>query len=341
VTALVSSDGLQLSSRRFREARQGDWERLETLIGQIERGRAGQLDDEDLFELPVLYRATLSSLSVARETSLDADLVSYLEALSTRAYFILYGVHAPLSKRIVNFFAYEWPASVRAIWRETWVSVALMVAGAIAAYLLVRSDAGWFYAIIPGELAAGRDPSAGREQLRAALYSGGERGGLAVFATSLFTHNSQVAIMSFALGFAFAVPTVLLILYNGCMLGAFLAVFVPKGLGLNLAAWLAIHGTTELFAISLAGAAGMRIGMAVAFPGRQTRLNSAITAGRTSANVMFGVVLMLVVAGLLEGIGRQTINDDIVRALIGGGALLLWLLYFYVMPLRDRSVDNG
>jgi uncharacterized membrane protein SpoIIM required for sporulation len=85
----------------------------------------------------------------------------------------------------------------------------------------------------------------------------------------------------------------------------------------------------------------MRIGMAVAFPGRQTRLNAAITAGRTSANVMFGVVLMLVIAGLLEGIGRQTINNDIVRAAIGGGMLLAWLLYFYAMPLRDRSVDNG
>ena len=38
---------------------------------------------------------------------------------------------------------------------------------------------------------------------------------------------------------------------------------------------------------------------------------------------------MLAVAGLLEGIGRQTITDDAVRLLIGGGALAGWLIYFF------------
>jgi hypothetical protein len=54
---------------------------------------------------------------------------------------------------------------------------------------------------------------------------------LGAFATMLFTHNSQVSLMCFALGFAFGVPTVMLLLYNGCMLGAFLAIYVTKGLG--------------------------------------------------------------------------------------------------------------
>ena len=87
------------------------------------------------------------------------------------------------------------------------------------------------------------------------------------FATFLFTHNAQIAIFAFALGFACAVPTVLLILYNGLMLGAFFALFAAKGLGPNVAGWLMIHGTTEIFAICISGAAGIRIGMAIAFPG--------------------------------------------------------------------------
>ena len=107
------------SATRFREAREADWTRLEQLLDRIEKGKAGSLSDEDLFELPVLYRATLSSLSVARETSLDVDLVAYLESLSTRAYFILYGVHAPFLGRLAKFFGRDWPLSVRSIWRET------------------------------------------------------------------------------------------------------------------------------------------------------------------------------------------------------------------------------
>lgn len=324
-----------LAGSRFRAQRQPDWERLEQLLGRVERGRAASLSNEDLFELPVLYRATLSSLSVARETSLDADLVAYLESLSARAYFLLYGVQPPLWRRIAHFFGTAWPQAVRALWRESAVAVALLLVGTLAAYALVSRDPSWFYAILPADLAGGRGPHASAAELRAGLYQSGDA--LAAFAAYLFTHNSQVALLCFALGFAFGVPTVLLLLYNGCMLGAFLAIYAPKGLGLAAAAWLSIHGTTELFAIALAAAAGLHIGMAVAFPGQAARIDAAAAAGRTAAIVMLGVVVMLSVAGVLEGIGRQTVRIDGVRAAIGGAALLGWLLYFYLLPVRSEA----
>jgi uncharacterized membrane protein SpoIIM required for sporulation len=290
------------------------------------------LSSEELFELPVLYRATLSSLSVARETSLDADLVAYLESLSTRAYFILYGVHAPFMKRVVRFFAQDWPAAVRQVWRETIVAALMILVGAVAAYLLVRSDPSWFYAIVSDSYAGGRDPNASAQTLRDTLYGSGD--GLGFFATYLFANNASVAIQCFAFGFAFGVPTILELVDNGCVMGAFFAIFIPKGLGLQFASWLAIHGTTELFAIALAGAGGIRIGLAVAFPGRRTRFASAIAAGRTSAIIMLGVTIMLAVAGVLEGVGRQIITSDLLRVAIGAGALLGWLVYFYLLPLR-------
>jgi uncharacterized membrane protein SpoIIM required for sporulation len=192
--------------------------------------------------------------------------------------------------------------------------------------------------MIPEGLAGGRDPSASAEFLRTTLYDG-QKDGLSLFATFLFTHNSQIAIFSFALGFAFAVPTVLLIIYNGLMLGAFVAVFAAKGLGLNVAGWLMIHGTTEIFAICISGAAGIRIGMAVAFPGRLSRMDAVVAAGRTAAIAMAGTVIMLAVAGLLEGVGRQTILDDGLRALIGASVLAGWLVYFYAW--RPRSAEHG
>ncbi|MCW3848202.1 stage II sporulation protein M [Sphingomonas sp. LB-2] len=330
--------GLHVNSHRFREARGPDWDRLETLLDRVEAGRAGSLSDEDLFELPVLYRATLSSLSVARETSLDADLVAYLESLSTRAYFLLYGVHSPLWRRALAFLADELPAAVRGMWRETLVSLAITVAGAVAAYMLVRSDPSWFFGIVPSNMIGGRDPSASVATLTEALHHKlAADDHLSAFAAELFVNNASVALFAFALGFAFAVPTVLLLIYNGCMLGAMLAVFIPKGLGWEFAAWLSIHGTTEMFAIILAGAAGMRIGIATAFPGRQARLASAVSAGRSAAFVMLGVVGMLVIAGLLEGLGRQLVDNSLSRALIGGAALLFWLVYYYLKPANSRK----
>ncbi len=342
--ASASADQIRVNATRFRTAHEADWARLDRLVTRIEKRSVRALADDDLLALPSLYRTTLSSLSVARETSLDRALIAYLEQLCTRAYFQIYGVQTSAWRQLVRFFAHGWPRAVQDLWRETLASLLLGLAATIAGYVIVARDPSWFFAIIPAAMAAGRDPAASAASLRQSLYGTGEGGGrqngLTTFAAYLFTHNAQIAIFSFALGFAFAAPTALLIAYNGLTLGAFQAVFAAKGLGWNVAAWLMIHGTTELFAITLSGAAGFRIGLAIAFPGQRARMESATAAGRSAAIAMAGTVVMLIVAGMLEGIGRQLVTDDAQRAGIGLAMLAFWLVYFY-WPRRweGRSRD--
>lgn len=324
----VHPSGL-LKSQRFRQAREDDWRRLERLMDKAEKGSASKLTDEDILAVPVLYRSTLSALSVARETSLDQGLIEYLETLSARAYFFVYGSRATIQDRLVAFFRTDWPAAVRGLWRETLVSAALMLLGALVGAWLVMHEPEWFYAFVPADLSGGRDPAASTETLRATLDGADGAQGLSAFAAYLFTHNAQVALLAFALGFALCLPTGLLILYNGATLGAFFALFASRGLGFELGGWLLIHGVTELFAVILAGAAGLRIGWAVAFPGQRRRLDAAVEAGRTAGIAMGGVVVMLMFAGLLEGFGRQLIVDTGLRYAVAAATALIWGLYFY------------
>ncbi len=316
------------AARHFRAEREGDWARLEALLDRVERKSPRNLSDDDLTDLPRLYRATLSALSVARATSLDASLVGYLEALSTRAYFVLYGCRAPWGRQVLAFFTTLWPRAVRRLAPELALAVALLLLSAVAGYHLVRSDPAWFAAMIPTELAGGRDMAASAATLRESLYGAPKEGGLEIFAASLFTHNAQISILAFALGFAFGVPTIILAVQNGAMAGALFAAFVPHGLGWGLFAWLMIHGTTEIAAIAVSAAAGIHIGRAVAFPGERSRMAAAAEAGRHGAIAMLGVILMLLIAGLLEGFARQLVRDDSARLAIGGAMLALWTLYF-------------
>ncbi|WP_295185176.1 stage II sporulation protein M [uncultured Brevundimonas sp.] len=324
----VRPSGL-LKSQRFRQAREDDWRRLERLMDKAEKGSASKLTDAEILAVPVLYRSTLSALSVARETSLDQGLIDYLETLSARAYFFVYGSRATIQDRLVAFFRTDWPAAVRGLWRETLVSAALMLLGALVAGWLVMHEPEWFYAFVPADLSGGRDPAASTETLRATLDGADGAQGLSAFAAYLFTHNAQVALLAFALGFALCLPTGLLILYNGATLGAFFALFASRGLSFELGGWLLIHGVTELFAVILAGAAGLKIGWAVAFPGQKRRLDAAVEAGRTAGIAMGGVVVMLMFAGLLEGFGRQLIVDTGLRYAVAAASALIWGLYFY------------
>ena len=321
--------------RGLRAEREEEWRRLDELLSICERKSPRALSDEELMALPVLYRGALSSLSVARETSLDLELVTYLEGLCARAYFFIYGVRTSPAKRTAHFFAVDWPAAIRSLWRETIAATALFLVGTLVGYMLVRGDPSWFGAFVPEEMAGGRDFSADAAHLRGTLYDTEGINALAVFATFLFTHNAQVAILCFALGFAFGAPTALLLIYQGTMLGAFFALFGSHGLGFELGGWLIIHGSTEIFAIVLAGAAGFRIGWSVVFPGGLSRMAAATASGKTAATAMVGIVLMLCVAGLLEGFGRQLVVSDEARYAIGSGMLLSWFLYYY-LPRRAR-----
>jgi hypothetical protein len=78
----------------------------------------------------------------------------------------------------------------------------------------------------------------------------------------------------------------------------------------------------------------------MAFPGTRSIMASAAASGRRSAQVMAGCVIMLVIAGLLEGYARQLVPTAEARATIGGVMLVLWLAYFILVP-RPRDRDGG
>ena len=192
------------------------------------------------------------------------SLIAYLESLCTRAYFFVYGARPSALERLSRLLRPRLAGGgAKACWRETLVCAAMTVLGAVAGLrpgharprLVSAPSCRNGLAERPRSDRLHR-PSCAHALRRAAKHDQL----LSVFATFLFTHNAQIAIFAFALGFAFCLPTALLIAENGCMLGAFLALFVQHGLGFEVGGWLMIHGVTELFAIILAGAAGFRIG---------------------------------------------------------------------------------
>lgn len=334
--AVAAAEDAVLRSDRFRLEREADWRRLEAIVARIEAGRIGAIPDDDLLALPALYRMLVSSLAVARETTLDATTIAWLEQLAQRAWFVVHGPEMGFGGWIRRFFGGGWSASVRALGTDLVIALAVMIAGTVIGWLLVASNSDWFYALMPPEPGDVRVPGATHDALYHQLFDikQAQQDGLSVFSAFLFSNNAQVSIMAFALGFAFGLPTILLLVQNTAQLGALLWLFHGQGLTIELIGWLAVHGTTELFAILLAGAAGIHIGRAMAFPGTHTVLEAAAIAGRRAATVMIGVVLMLICAALLEGFARQLIQFTGLRLAIGGTMLAWWLGYFFAFRRR-------
>lgn len=338
ITPPADIEAASLRSDRFRLEREVDWQRLDAVVTALEKGRPRRIADEDVLDLPVLYRKATSSLAVARETSLDAATLDYLESLVRRAWFQIYGPRIGLIGWLRRFLGGGWSAAVRGIWLDICIALFLMVAGSVVGWLLVARDSDWYYSLVPGERSGGRVPGASAEALRETLATQDHGQGLTIFATFLFSNNTGVAILAFALGFAFGIPTMLLLVYNMVSLGAMMWVFAQAGLQWEFSAWLAVHGTTELLAILLAGGAGIHVGRSMAFPGNRPILAAAATHGTRGAEVMAGCTIMLIIAALLEGYVRQLVGSPATRATVGGVMLAFWLLYFM---LPRAPVEKG
>lgn len=318
-----------LRSARFRAEREAGWRRLEDLLALTERRGATALSYEQALDLASLYRQAMNSLSVARAISMDKALLAYLEALCARAYLAVYAPQESLRGLLADLIRRGIPQAVRRAWPALIVGFLAMLLGAVMGYVLVLQDESWFYTFVPGGLADGRTPAASADYLRSSLFDARETGheALTSFASFLFSNNTQVAILTFALGIFFCAPSFVLTFYNGLMLGAFTAIFADKGLGLEIAGWLSIHGVTEIAAICFACAGGAQLGLAMLLPGQQSRRAALRDRGRDAVKLLLLAALLLVVAAGVEGFLRQLVTATPLRLGIGWGLGLGWLAW--------------
>jgi uncharacterized membrane protein SpoIIM required for sporulation len=328
-----------LKSSEFRKGREAGWRELEELVARVEQRGVEKLSLDELQRLPILYRAALSSLSVARTIALDRHLLLYLENLALRAFLVVYAPRVSVRAGLSEFFVRELPRAVRSARWHILVAALLLLVGVAAGFILALQDESWFSAFVPSGLGGGRGPSSTRTDLaNNEIFAPwpGVVESFGVFANYLFSHNTLVGIMTFGLGMAAGVPTVLLSVYQGLTLGAFLAIHYNRDLTVDFVGWLAIHGTTELGALVLFAAGGLVIAEKMLFPGRYSRIDNLALHGKLAAQMAAGAVLMLFVAAILEGGFRQLVQSTSLRYAIGLGVGTIWLLYFGLAGRKVR-----
>ena len=317
-------------SAEFRRQREPGWRELELLLERARRHGVTSLDPACLERLPLLYRAALSSLSVARAIALDRHLLLYLEDLALRAYLVVYGPRTRLKDSIGEYFRRGLPSAVQAARWHIVVALLALAAGALAGFLLTVADESWIAALVPAGMAADRGPWSTRaDLLNNEIFAPwpGFIDSFLTLANFLFQHNTAIGILSFSLGFLAGVPTLLLTAYQGLAFGAFLALHYDRGLTWPFLGWVSIHGITEFGAIILSAAAGLVVAEHVVFPGRYTRVESLRSCGGTAARIAIGAMLLFFLAAILEGGFRQLIQSTPARLAIGISVGALWMVY--------------
>jgi uncharacterized membrane protein SpoIIM required for sporulation len=270
--------------------------------------------------------------------SRDVRLLKYLNDLAASAHGLIYlpprrSVLAGFSHFVTEGFA----RSLARNWRAHALSAALFLGGACAAYWLALGDPQAAYALWP----AGdeRQPGSTQEQLLTFLRHGRDESGSGkfLFASFLFQHNLKVGLLALATGLLAAVPTVVLMIYNGMILGVFAAIHHRAGINSEMWAWILPHGVTELLAVIVCGGVGLMLGGAVVNPGLMTRREALGRTAREAGTVTLGAAGMLLVAAILESYLRQSHLSTEARLLVAGGTAVFWTLFLVHGFIREKG----
>jgi uncharacterized membrane protein SpoIIM required for sporulation len=313
------------------ETRKPQWERLEALVAQCGSGGTGNLTRSDLREFGLLYRQIAADLSILRQDVTGTHYSRHLNQLLGRAHSIIYLGKKTSFRSLLGFFASDWPALV---WRmRPYLAV-------VACVFLLCGMAGVLLTL--------RDPDFALQVLGPQMIDSIERHemwtqsivGIKPLASgAIMTNNLAVCFMTFAMGVTAGLGTLYMIAFNGLLMGVVGAACGTHGLSLSLWSFVAGHGSLEIPAIFFAGAAGLRLGAGLLFPGQLTRRESIRLAGTEAVQLELGTIPLLIVAGIVEGfISPLAINPALKFAL---GAALFSALLMWVLSARARSGSSA
>ena len=296
-------------------------ERLADILRSFETNSLRRAKRSDLLEFPAVYRRLVSELAEARARGLPKERLTEMESLVVRAHAVLY---APAPVRLGRALAdvlIAFPSAVRRSWRYLALATALLVGGCSWGYFEVGRDPSSAAVLLPGGWQRNAEES---------FQEGANpREGDPIYGVFYFTNNAKVAFNVFALGATFGAGTVLVLLFNGVLLGATFAVVATLGSSRVFFSYVLPHSGVELTAILVAAAGGLRLADGLLRPGWMRRSEAFRQAAGEALPLALGAAALLTIAGLVEAWISPQQMPIATKAFIGGaldGLLLTYLL---------------
>jgi len=330
---------------RFLRERRHRWNRLGEILDRIDKNGFGGLEPAEVEELFALYRLVSSDLNLVQTRTGNPALIDYLESLVGRAYSNL---SPPPEKNPFktwkDIVRNRFPATIRAEKKLLAITVLAFLAGTMFGFVLTMVSPRTMEVFLPAEHLM-MSPSERVERLenmerdgKSSVEGAGEH---AAFSTFLFTHNIRVMVLGFALGLTFGIGTIVILFYNGAILGSIAAAYLQDGVMEFFIAWVGPHGSIELPCIIFGCMAGLMMARAQ-FRRDGGSFRAQIREMRPAlVNILIGTATLLVIAGIIEG-GFSQINEPTlpyeIKIAVAASLFVGLLVYLFRIPV---NIDDG
>ena len=302
------------------------WEEFDKLLNKSYNSNPDLLYD--------LYIKLTDDLAYARTFLPKSEAANYLNQLTQKAHLIIYQNQSTSRRKIFSFWKAEFPLIVYSARKQVLTSFIILFIATLIGILSNNRDVR-FANIILGDSYVNMTLSNIEKGDPLAVYKSMNQ--VEMF-LGISVNNIKVSFIAFIMGAFTAFGSGFILLRNGIMLGTFHAFLAEHDLVLESIATIWIHGTLEIFAIIVAGAAGIVMGNSILFPKTHSRIRSFQQGALKGVKMVIGLIPVFIIAGFLEGfVTRYTDTPYIIRFSIIAVSLVFIAYYFYIYPRNLMS----
>lgn len=325
-----------MKQQSFENLYSEDWNLLDQILVELEAkplvpSRKRPMNPQ----FPQLYRKVCHHLSLAMERGYSPALQDQLNDLVLRGHQQLYRRRAQFLQQLIQFVVWGFPNLVREKAVYVWIASGLLYLPGVLVFMFVLLQPELVYSVFDpaqiGEFEYMYDPSAEHVGRNRDASSDIQMFGFYI------RNNIGVGFQTFASGIFFCVGAVFFLAYNGLIMGAVAGHLTNMEYTETFFPFVVGHGSFELTAITIAGAAGLMLGFALISPGRLTRLESLKRAASSAIKLIYGVIIMLLIAAFIEAFW-SSISSFAPWIKYSVGAVL-WAVVFAYLIFAGRT--NG
>jgi len=294
-----------------------------------------RVPSSDPDELAERFVQLTDDLAYARTFYPKSKTVNYLNGLASHFHLAIYKNRKEKNNRFIDFWVTELPLTLARYQRQLLYAFLFFMVFFLIGWLSARYDENFVRLILGDEYVNMTIENIEKGDPFGVYKS---RDSLMMFLTIAF-NNIQVSFWVYVLGIFAGVWTVYLLFTNGIMLGSFEYFFFSKGLGLKSLVVIFVHGTIEISAIIIAGAAGLILGKSWMFPGTFKRMDSLKIGAKDSLKIVLGLVPFFLVAAFLEGFITRHTEMPLwlsISILVVSVLLIAWYFVIYPKQLKSR-----
>lgn len=323
---VISRPGGAGLAERFVAQKQARWKEFHVLASRVSGKGLDALAAEELPDFAARYRELAADLARARTYGASSSVQFQLERLVSTGHNALYRDARPSVRRLGAILLRECPAAIVTARRYVLAAMLAFLIPGIGGYLLLRQQPAQAAELLPDVVLARAD-QARAEMAKGRGYAQAESGERPAIASYIIKNNITVAFACFATGVFVGVGSLASLGFNGLLFGTVLGHYQNADVLGYILTFVMGHGVLELFAIWVAGGAGLLLGLSVIVPGRATRTEALAARGKIAVRMIGAVVVLLLIAGTIEGFVSAGDASFQLRVLVSSASVVFLVAY--------------